>query len=453
MKRTSNAQLRKVSRAGCPTSNVQWKREGWSGIFAEIFMFTGSARAQVPELEMAVRPMEEGVPQVAVIRLRAVLNGDLAPEERQVASAKLGDALLAAGEAEEALKVLQDPTLLALPATRFCRAQALATLQRWTEALSLYQQVAAEAASPFRSRAILGQAEPLRALRRPDEALQVFALLFSDPQAKDRAELRSVELLLEKQDTAGARRILDKTKPTALADKKEKRFLQGRLEAQLNHRERALELFQTILRRAEGASRAVLIATLCAVGETSLRLKTPETGDDPLEDFVEHHPTDPGLPTIFKKIDQLYRGERTPSEQDARRWANDPVQPRRALAQWYLARSELRAGRRESASRIFSELRGAHPQLPALAGGFFEFAQLELDNRRFDKALAILEDARALRPAPALLERINLLAGRAHYGARHFEVAAQTFETVAHDSPHSATDSLFNASLAWLQLS
>ena len=192
--------------------------------------------------------------------------------------AKLGEALLAAGEAEEALKVLQDPALLALPATRFCRAQAQATLGRWAEALSLYQQVASEAASPFRSRAILGQAEALRALRRPDEALQVFALLFSDPQAKDRAELRSVELLLEKRDTAGARRILDKTQPTALADKKEKRFLQGRIEAQLNHPERALELFQTILRRPEGASRAVLIATLCAVGRDQFAIENAGDG-------------------------------------------------------------------------------------------------------------------------------------------------------------------------------
>jgi TolA-binding protein len=456
MKRTSNTQrpsLLRQSGYGGQTSNVQWKREAWIGIFAGIFMFANPARAELPDLETAARPMEEGVPQVAVMRLRALLSGDLGPEERRVANAKLGEALLAAGETEEALKVLQDPTLLALPATRFCRAQALATLERWAEALPLYQQVAAEAASPFRSRAILGQAEALRALRRPEEALQIFALLFSDPQAKDRAELRSVELLLDKKDTAGARRILDKTRPTALADKKEKRFLQGRLEAQLNHRERALELFQTILRRPEGASRAVLIATLCAVGETSLRLKTPETGDDPLEDFVEHHPTDPELPTIFKKLDQLYRAERAPSNQELRRWANDPAQPRRALAQWYLAKGELRAGRRENALRIFGELRSAYPKLSALAGGLFEFAQLELENRHFDEALAILEDARALRPDPSLLERINLLAGRAHYGAGHFEAAAQTFETVAHDSPHSATDSFFNASLAWLQLS
>jgi TolA-binding protein len=431
-------------------ANVQWKKAAIlaaiCGLAAQVFA------ADFPELTAAARPLEEGVPQVAVLRLRALLSRDLAPDQRRDATAKLGEALLAAGDAEQALEtLLQDPALSALPATRFCRAQALATLQRWAEALLLYQQVATETSSPFRSRAILGQAESLRALRRPDEALQVLKLLFSDPQAKDRAELRAAELFLEKQDTAAARRILDKTRPVALADKKEKRFLQGRLEAQLNHRERALELFQTILRRPEGASRAVLIATLCAVGETSLRLKTPEAGDDPLEDFVEHHPTDPELPTIFKKLDQLYRAERTPSNQELRRWANDPVQPRRALAQWYLARGELRAGRRENAARIFGELRGAHPRLPALAGGLFEFAQLEVDNRHFDEALAILDDARALRPEAVLLERINLLAGLAQYRARKFEAAAQTFETVAHTSPHAATDSYFNASLAWLQ--
>ena len=458
MKRTPNAQpafaLDGLRRGERPTPNVQWKKVPGAAIFAAILVFTGQIFAAAsPELAAAARPMEEGIPQVAVLRLRALLSSDLGADERRNATAKLGEALLAAGEAEEALKVLQDPALLALPATAFWRAQALATLGRWEEALPLYQQVAAEPASLFRSKAILGEAEALRALRRPDEALKVFALLLSDPSAKDRAELRSVELLLDKQDTAGARRILDKTRPTALADKKEKRFLQGRLEAQLNHRERALELFQTILRRPEGASRAVLIATLCAVGETSLRLKTPEAGDDPLEDFVEHHPADPELPTIFKKLDQLYRAERTPSNQELRRWANDPIQPRRALAQWYLARSELRAGRRESALRVFGEMRAGRVQSPALVGGLFEFAQLEVDNQRFDEALEILEDARALRPDPAWLERINLLAGRAHYGARHFETAAQTFETVAHISPRSATDSYFNASLAWLQLS
>jgi len=408
--------------------------------------------AEVSELETAARPMEEGVPQVAVLRLRTLLGTNLSAEEHRVASTKLGEALLAAGQAEEALKVLEDPALQSLPGILFWQAQALAALERWIEALPLYAQTAAQKGTAFHSAALFGQAETLRALGRRDEALQLFAFLFSDPAWNDRARLRSVELLLEKQDNAGARRLLDKTRPSALGDKKEKRYLQGRLEAQWNHLERAIELYQTILRTPEGTSRAVLIATLCANAEANLQLGTPEAGDDPLEDFIEHHGTDPELPTIFAKLDQVYRAEHQASTQELGRWANDLLQPRKSFALWYLARAELRAGRRDAALRVFGRLRQEHAQSPVLAEGLIEAAEMELADRRFDEALAILNEARALQPSSTLLDRVALLAGRAHYRARHFKAAAETFEQVAHNSRPVANDSLFNASLAWLRL-
>jgi len=421
-------------------------------VLTALFLATaGTASAEIADWDAAVRPLDEGVPQVAVMRLRTILKRELSGPDKKTATAKLGEALLAAGEAGEALKVLEDPALQDLPATWLWRAQALASLQRWSEALPLYQKVAAQNPSAFRTTALLGQAEALRALQRFDEALQAFALLLGDPQWNDRAQLRSIELLLEKRDNAGARRIMDKTRPAALGDKKEKRYLQGRLEAQLNHHERAVELYQTILRRPEGASRAVLIATLCAMAESHLQLQTPEIGDDPLEDFIEHHPTDPELPTIFEKLDQLYRVERQPSSQELSRWANDSAQPRRSLAAWYLARAELRAGRREAARRAYTKLREDHFQLPALAEGLFEFAQLEMDERHFDEALAILHDAAALHPTSLWQERIALLTARAHYLARQFDKAGQIFEQVANSSPRLRRDSLFNAALAWLQ--
>jgi predicted negative regulator of RcsB-dependent stress response len=422
-----------------------------SALFALLVFMAEPAAAEIADWDAAVRPLDEGVPQVAVMRLRNILQRELAAPDKKTATAKLGEALLAAGDAEEALKVLQDPALQDLPATWLWRAQALAMLQRWTEALPLYQRVAAQNPSPFRAVALFGQAEALRALQRFDEALRLFSSLLGDQQWNDRAQLRSIELLLDKRDNAGARRILDKARPAALADKKEKRYLQGRLEAQLNHHERAAELYQTILRRPEGATRAVLIATLCATAESHLQLQTPEVGDDPLEDFVEHHPTDPELPTIFEKLDQLYRAERQPSSQELSRWANDPAQPRRSLAAWYLARAELRAGRHEAALRAYGKLREDHAQFPALAEGLFEFAQLEMEDRHFDEALAILNDAAALRPPPLWRERIALLTARVHYQARHFDKAGQTFEQVANTSPRLRRDSLFNASLAWLQ--
>src|SRR3954471_10033593 len=232
-------------------------------VAAVSFLIAQLANAELPQLNNAVQPLDEGVPQVAVFRLRELLGSDLSPPDRKAVSAKLGEALLAAGEADKALEVLQDPSLQDQPAVALWRAQALASLRRWSDALPLYQQVANESRSPFRAMALFGQAEALRALQRPDEALQLLGFLFSDPQWMGRAQLRSVELLLDKQDAVGARRLLDKTRPTAISAKKEKRYLQGRIEAQLNHQERAIELFQTILRSPEGTSREVLIATLC----------------------------------------------------------------------------------------------------------------------------------------------------------------------------------------------
>ena len=416
-----------------------------------LLSFAGLANAEIPDWETAVRPLDEGVPQVAVMRLRAILERPLSPTDKQTVLAKLGEALLASGEPGEALKVLEDPAVQDLPATSLWRAQALCALGRWNEALPFYQKVAAQKPSPFRSSALFGQAEALRALQRYDEAIQLFSTLLGDPQWSDRAQLRSIELLLDKRDNAGARRILDKARPASLSDKKEKRYLQGRLEAQLNHHERAIELYQTILRRPEGATRAVLIATLCAMAESHLQLQTPETGDDALEDFIEHHPTDPELPIVFEKLDLMYRAEHPASSQELSRWMNDPAQPRRALAQWYFARAELRAGRREAARLAYTKLRNEHAKFSALAPALFQFAEFEMEERHFDEALAILKDAMALSPAPDWADRITLLIGRTEFQARHFDKAAMTFEQVANHSLTLRRDSLFNASLAWLQ--
>src|ERR1051326_350570 len=203
----------------------------WTVGLLLLLSFANPAKAEIPDWDYAVRPLDEGVPQVAVMRLRNILQRQLAPADHKIVLAKFGEALLAADEPEEALKVLEDPTLQDLPATWLWRAQALAARQRWSEALPLYTKVADQKPSAFRNTALFGQAEAFRALQRFDEALQTFALLLGDPVWNDRAQLRSIELLLDKRDNTGARRILDKARPAALADKKEKRYLQGRLEA------------------------------------------------------------------------------------------------------------------------------------------------------------------------------------------------------------------------------
>jgi len=129
-----------------------------------------------------------------------------------------------------------------------------------------------------------------------------------------------------------------------------------------------------------------------------------------------------------------------------------PEQPRRTFARWYLARLEIHAGRRERARQLFTDLRRTGVNSPAIAPALFEFAEFEIDDGRFDEAIAILDDARLLRPDPALLTRIAFLSAQAQYLARRFDTATAAFEQIAQgDSPWTKA-ALFNASSGWLQV-
>ncbi|HSH38869.1 MAG TPA: tetratricopeptide repeat protein, partial [Chthoniobacterales bacterium] len=386
------------------------------------------------------------------VRLRAFLAGKLPDEQRRGATLRLAEALIAAEQYGEAHQLLASPALRDELGTSFFVAQAVAGLGRWAEALPLYERSASDPASPFRTDATFGQAEALRSLGRREEALQVFSGLVRDQRWKVRARLCSAELLLEKNDAAAARRLINSVRPRSPTERKQRRFLRASLELKGNNRERALDLFVSILKQPEGATRQVLIATLFAIADAHLQANTPGAADDFLEDFIERRPADPALPVIFAKLDQLYAAERKQTRHDLGRWSTEPAQPRRALALWYLARAELRIGRRDLALEAFARLRGQHVALPALAHAFIQSAQLHIDDGRHDEAAAALDLARSLRPAAAVLDAIDLLAGRSQYLAARFDAAAARFDAVAQRGSPLAPQALFNGSLAWLHI-
>src|SRR6202035_2041850 len=91
------------------------------------------------------------------------------------------------------------------------------------------------------------------------------------------------------------------------------------------------------------------------------------------------------------------------------------------------------------------------PLTAALVRAFIEFADLQLEERHFDEALAILEEARSLRPEPAVLDRLNLLGAEIEYRARRFDAATADFERVANSNSQFAPVAMFNAALGALQ--
>jgi TolA-binding protein len=428
------------------------KQIGLIGLIALIAL-APLARAEISsELAEAVNPLAQGVPEVAAVRLRALLGRSLSVEDWRAVAEKLAEALVASKKPADALALLADARLRESASAKFWRAQALASLQRWSDALSLYNEIAADNRSTFRASAIFGAAEMLRALERRDEALGKLLVLFADKEWGTPARVRSAEIYIDKNDPLSARRVLDETEPTSTVGRKERRLLRGRIELLLQHPERAIGAFEALLKRPENASHAVVIAALCGIADAHLLLKTPESGDDVLEDFIEHHPQEADLTLVFGKLDELYRAEKKLSRTELERWARDPAQPRRALAQWYLARLDLRAGRRDRALESFAAMRRNEGKSAALAPALMEYAQLKLDDRDFDGALAILNEARTLQPEQAWRDRINLLIAQTEFQAKRFEKATAVFEQVAHSESPWAKLALFNASLGWLQI-
>jgi tetratricopeptide (TPR) repeat protein len=416
-------------------------------------MLTRLARADISaEIAEASPPLPEGVPEVAVVRLQALLNRNLPDAEWRAVAEKLAEAQVAAREPEDTLVLLADARVRELPWARFWRAQAFAGLKRWTDALPLYEELATHEGSPFRGAATFGAAEMLRALGNREEALRKLNLLLHDKEWAIRAQLRAAELSIEMADVANAQRLLEEMKPRSVAERRERRLLRGRLELILQRPERAIGMFQALLKRPEGAAHATLIAALFGIAEAHLQLKTPETGDDVVEQFVDLHPADPDLSLLFAKLDELYRAEHKPSRNELEKWVRRPEEPRRTFARWYLARLEIRGGRSDRARQLFSDLRRTGIKSPAIAPAFLEFAQFEVEDRHFDEAIAILDDARLLRPEPASLARIDFLSAQAHYLAKRFDTATAAFEQIAHSNSPWARAALFNASNGWLQL-
>jgi outer membrane protein assembly factor BamD (BamD/ComL family) len=429
------------------------RRIGLRGLTCLIGLIGQFAHADFSsEIADASVPLREGVPEVAVVRLQALLNNNLSEPEWRAVAEKLAEAQVVAQQPQSTLVLLADARLRELPWAKFWRAQAFAELHRWSDALPLYEELAKDADSPFCHAAIFGAAEMLRALRKRDEALKKFSLLTDNKEWATRAQLRAAELCIETADAQRARRLLEGLQPTSVAERRERRLLRGRLELISGRPERAASMFQAILQRPEGATHSTLIAAVLGIAEAQVQLKTPESADDVIEQFIDRHPTDPDLPLLFARLDELYRLERKPSRNELERWVRNPEQPRRTFARWYLARLETRAGRRERARQLFNDLRHTGVKSPVIAPALLELAQFEMEDQHFDEAIAILNDARLLHPEPSLLDRINFLSARVQYQAKRFDVATAAFEQIARSNSPWTKAALFNASTGSLQL-
>ncbi len=399
----------------------------------------------------ARRARAESIPQVAIQKLRNLLKDDRLPDEtRRVAHHELAGALLASGEVEEALWIIQPLAESGDAAARLLRADLLARGARWTEALPQYQALATH--PEVGAAAQLGLAETFQALDQTANAIQVLEGFVAKHPEQVGARLRLAGLFVDARKFSQAREMITRIKPREMADEKWSKYVEGRLLLGGGQPAPALVLFEQVLQNLSGVSASLLFGATLGVMEARSELNGYESADGVLEKFISRYPDSPYLEAAFRRLDQVYEQEKHASDNELKKQAQKSPARRAALAQYYLAHLYRREGKSEKAMaalQTFVQTYPAHPLLPAAclmqADDFLEKGDLPAAVRALEVAMrhAQNDEERAA---------IELRTALVHYRQGEGLLAANSFRRAGQWSEKLRQHAIFDAALADLSL-
>ena len=455
-------------------------RRGLSWGLALMAIVAPSGRSDAAEVPAAslfdagVRALDEGLPQVAAFKLRTCLQSDaLAPASRRPVVLALVRALLGESDAAGALTLLDTEYPLSAPPAStddplvtFWRAQTLAALARWPEALATYERVAESSAkdATLAAEARFGQGEAFLALDRPVEAEEAFRPLRNHPLLGPRARLRCAELALDSRHLKKDANSLLEENPAAGAGgllEEEHAYLVGRLRLAQRQPAAARQIFSAALfgpgltPRPRNLSERLLVDFYWGLARSFIEEDQPEGAISTLENLLEHYPNQSFLEPTFSWLENLYLRGQTHDLADLRRWIDDAAEPARgALASLTLGRVQARAGNSDRAETIFDDFGVRFPASALRVPALLDLAGLRLQLGRPDAAREALRRARLVAGDDSKWRTgVEVLAARISLAENDPAQAAEQFGEVAARlgmGPQAET-AAFNAVLAALR--
>ncbi len=408
-----------------------------------VFILTeGSLCYAKDQIEEALAPRSEGLPQVTIARLSDILNNSpINQSDKLRVLRELGRTYFEAGRLADAIGILRP--LSADPAAGFWLAQAFAAQGEYAQALSLYQKARAdENLQPY---ATLGEARMLHALKKNSAALALLAEIPTESLVADAVALERANILLDLDRLAEASAIL---KANAASSSWEHYLL-----ARIAMLERRWGDAAALLTRIQSDDNELMRNILLARAECFYQTGDFASAENLLAKFIQEHPEHPALPVVFAKLDEVYGRESSPSGGDLRRWAEDANHPVRAgYARFYRARNESRTGFSDSAVALFREFIRDLPQHPLVNSARAELAEHSLHNCKPQNALDILSAFQSnSSEAKEIANKVNFLRGSALFAlSRYAEAAGAFLEAGSQDSSPMAESALYNSALSYL---
>ena len=318
--------------------------------FLLVFVLASFAMGADTRLDGARQALQDGLPQVAIYKLRQAPGRKFAKEDQTAAERLLARALFAAGRFDESASLLENSGD-SDGESKFWLAENYAALNKPAKALPLYQGLSRD--ENFAARAAIGAAKMLDALGRASEASEELSIFLNKNPASGEAALKLAEIRLDLGDPGGAIGVLS-AREFSPQEQPDAAFLVARALLASGEPAGAEEKLRTIKDPPARLAAGVTVA----LSECRLLQEDPGEAEKIMETYIEENSRLPGLPAAFAALDRVYVYEGAASSTELRRWTADTKNGQRsALALFYLARNEARLeqGREEPAAiRRFS---------------------------------------------------------------------------------------------------
>ena len=409
------------------------------GLWFAVLLLSASAAAASP-LEQARKALDEGVAEVAIVKLQQQLAATpLDPQVRREAKTTLAEAFLAAGRTEDALQQAHDPEVK----DPLLEARIQAAAGNWNAALTAFETIADD------PRATMGRAECLHALGRLPEAITVLESLAA--KAPARVALRLGEYYLEQnQPDRGGRALAEIRAPLTVAERKWRQYLEARLLLAQDKPALAFEQFEALQRDPRHVTNAMIIGATLGMTDSRTEITGLTAADDIIEQYLWKHPESPSLAEMFHKLDEVYSGEENPSLGELVKWSQREPNLRAGFATFYLAKSYMRDGKAEPALATLENFAARFPRHPLLPNALLLQGRLFADAGKFIAAQKALDDALRSAPQSELRSEIEMASAIAHFKAGEFVLAATVFRSAGEHCPALAERARFNTALSWL---
>jgi TolA-binding protein len=423
---------------------------------AILFVFAANQVALADLYQEAIQAEAEGLPEVSVTMLQQFLADN--PPNPMPAKLLLAKCLLQIRRPEDALAVLNDPTLNSEDIQEL-KAETLLRARRWSEAADLFRKIVSNEKSGPDINARLGLAEADLRSGASERARETLLPLLENQTAPDsRAVLLIAEIEINQGKFDIATRTLNELDGGTGSEQLQKQCLLGQIALQTGHLDEAEAAFNQVISADKGRTARLVAVSELYLARVSIERQEFEEAESIIVKVINEQPRSAILPELFETLYAIYTQEQSPTLTTLAHWSQEDPRDvgidRPALALYYLGKLQIRTDFKAKGEATLLHLIESYPTNRLSGLALVAVARLKLDQGQPDQAVPLLAYWLADGANKRLAEwgQVEEMLAETYFRQAKFAEAHALYVELAQINPSTRERTLYNAAICALRL-